>query len=184
MKLRTLGAVAALLTAMPAAALDVIASFTPTMTNTGNFAPVTALLTGLVEGINLGSNIGFSVTASPIAGTLGGGYTAGNSDFGTFGDDTVALIVTGGVVTMADFYWRRGSTSFTISKNAFSIPQIEDDVTFEYAESRDLDTFEPIPTSFTAVGGPAVPEPASWAMLIAGFGLVGAVQRRRAAALG
>ena len=29
-----------------------------------------------------------------------------------------------------------------------------------------------------------VPEPASWAMLIAGFGLVGAVQRRRAAALG
>lgn len=33
-----------------------------------------------------------------------------------------------------------------------------------------------------AAGG-AVPEPASWAMLIAGFGLVGAIQRRRAAAL-
>lgn len=30
-------------------------------------------------------------------------------------------------------------------------------------------------------GGPAVPEPASWAMLIAGFGLVGAMQRRRQA---
>jgi hypothetical protein len=30
-------------------------------------------------------------------------------------------------------------------------------------------------------GGPAVPEPASWAMLIAGFGLVGALQRRRPA---
>jgi len=30
----------------------------------------------------------------------------------------------------------------------------------------------------------AVPEPASWAMLIAGFGLVGAAMRRRAAALG
>ena len=32
-----------------------------------------------------------------------------------------------------------------------------------------------------AAGG-AVPEPASWAMLIAGFGLVGAIQRRRKAA--
>jgi hypothetical protein len=28
--------------------------------------------------------------------------------------------------------------------------------------------------------GPAVPEPASWAMLIAGFGMVGAMRRRRA----
>ena len=32
-------------------------------------------------------------------------------------------------------------------------------------------------------GGGAVPEPASWAMLIAGFGLVGAVQRRRKVAV-
>jgi len=30
--------------------------------------------------------------------------------------------------------------------------------------------------------GSVVPEPASWAMLIAGFGLVGAVARRRRAA--
>lgn len=30
--------------------------------------------------------------------------------------------------------------------------------------------------------GPAVPEPATWAMLIAGFGMVGAVRRRRASA--
>jgi hypothetical protein len=36
--------------------------------------------------------------------------------------------------------------------------------------------------SFGTRGG-AVPEPASWAMLIAGFGLVGALQRRRTAAL-
>ena len=32
---------------------------------------------------------------------------------------------------------------------------------------------------FTSSGGAVVPEPASWAMLIAGFGLVGAVARRR-----
>ena len=35
---------------------------------------------------------------------------------------------------------------------------------------------------FTNVGG-SVPEPASWAMLIAGFGLVGAAARRRRAAV-
>jgi hypothetical protein len=34
---------------------------------------------------------------------------------------------------------------------------------------------------FDGGGGPGVPEPASWAMLIAGFGLVGAVSRRRKA---
>ena len=34
---------------------------------------------------------------------------------------------------------------------------------------------------FTSSGGAVVPEPASWAMLIAGFGLVGAVARRRRA---
>jgi hypothetical protein len=32
-------------------------------------------------------------------------------------------------------------------------------------------------------GGGEVPEPATWAMLIAGFGLVGAVARRRRGAL-
>lgn len=37
-------------------------------------------------------------------------------------------------------------------------------------------------TSFAIPGG-AVPEPASWALLIAGFGLVGAMQRRRSAAI-
>jgi hypothetical protein len=37
--------------------------------------------------------------------------------------------------------------------------------------------------SFATPVGPAVPEPASWAMLIAGFGLVGAAQRRRLAAV-
>ncbi len=37
--------------------------------------------------------------------------------------------------------------------------------------------------SFTVAGG-AVPEPAAWAMLIAGFGLTGAMLRRRRAARG
>lgn len=35
--------------------------------------------------------------------------------------------------------------------------------------------------TISTVGAGAVPEPASWAMLIAGFGLVGAVMRRREA---
>jgi hypothetical protein len=38
-------------------------------------------------------------------------------------------------------------------------------------------------TSYQIADAGAVPEPASWAMLIAGFGLVGATQRRRRAAI-
>ncbi len=182
MLFRTMGAAAALLCAVPAAALDVIASFTPTATNTGSFAPVTALLTGLVEGNNLGSNIGFTLLTSPVAGSLAVNWFRGRSDDTVFGDDRVALTVSGGQVTVADFYWHNGNHYFSISKNSPSIPQIVDFGSFQYAESRTLDTYEPIATTFTAVpttGG--VPEPASWAMLIAGFGLVGAFQRRRTA---
>ena len=35
----------------------------------------------------------------------------------------------------------------------------------------------------TPIPNPGVPEPATWAMLIAGFGLVGATMRRRRAAI-
>lgn len=38
-------------------------------------------------------------------------------------------------------------------------------------------------TTITGSAGPAVPEPATWAMLISGFGLVGATLRRRRPAL-
>lgn len=40
----------------------------------------------------------------------------------------------------------------------------------------------PVAAAFS--GTPAVPEPASWAMLIAGFGLTGAALRRRRARAG
>jgi hypothetical protein len=180
MFLRTTIVASALLAAVPAAALDVIASFTPTVTSTGNFAPVTALLTGLVEGNNLGSNIGFTLLTSPVAGSLTANYFRGRSEFGVFGDDQVAITVSGGQVTAADYYWYTSNLYFSISKNSTSIPQIADFNSGQYAESRTLDTFESIPTTFKTAPAPGVPEPASWAMLIAGFGLVGAAMRRRA----
>lgn len=46
-----------------------------------------------------------------------------------------------------------------------------------YWDSNNDDNFQSITASISA----AVPEPASWAMLIAGFGLVGAAARRRTA---
>ncbi len=47
----------------------------------------------------------------------------------------------------------------------------------------DLD-YDDLRFVFTNVGGGVIPEPATWAMLIAGFGLVGfAARRRRAAAI-
>ena len=43
-------------------------------------------------------------------------------------------------------------------------------------------SFNVVNTSVFLVPLAAVPEPASWALMIAGFGLVGAAMRRRAAA--
>jgi hypothetical protein len=180
MVFRSMCAAAALLCAVPAAALDVIASFTPVSSSTGNFAPVSALLTGLVEGNNIGSNIGFSIIASPLPGSLGGGYTPLSSEEVTFGDRSVALTVTNGIVTKADFFWRKNDIYFAISKNSSTTPQIVDFGTYQYADTFDGGSGTVSPTVFSAVPSGAVPEPASWAMLIAGFGLVGAMQRRRA----
>jgi len=42
------------------------------------------------------------------------------------------------------------------------------------------DTFSPSDAYFKASFGSAVPEPATWALMISGFGLVGSVMRRRA----
>ena len=64
----------------------------------------------------------------------------------------------------------RDSGLFTpIITNSFRVSGVSGDGYFSLAE------FE---AYGEAVGG-AIPEPASWAMLIAGFGLVGAVRRRR-----
>jgi hypothetical protein len=61
---------------------------------------------------------------------------------------------------------------FTITKTGIPLPGIQ------AVPGQTLSTFDP---AFSGAFG-TVPEPASWAMLIAGFGLVGAVLRRRRAA--
>ena len=52
------------------------------------------------------------------------------------------------------------------------------------APSYRVNTLNPFTSAFvTAASTPAVPEPATWAMMIAGFGAVGVALRRRAAAV-
>ena len=72
--------------------------------------------------------------------------------------------------------WGAGSTSFFyyFAPEAATTAGVWDSVLFGTDQQGRLETI------ITGTG--AVPEPASWAMLIAGFGLVGAVRRRRAAA--
>ena len=58
-------------------------------------------------------------------------------------------------------------------------------ISFTIASSTMIGNNDPLidGVSFTGLAGNAVPEPASWAMMIAGFGLVGAAARRRRVSL-
>ena len=50
-----------------------------------------------------------------------------------------------------------------------------------YWDSNNGDNTEHVTASITQPGGGGVPEPATWTMLISGFGLAGAMLRRRRA---
>lgn len=99
--------------------------------------------------------------ASPI--------TAWGADFAAFQNDVIRSTITAGGVTVTPPAQVGSTGSFYgfISDVAFT--------TVTFAAVRN-DGFSIDNVSF---GGGAVPEPASWAMLIAGFGLVGAMARRR-----
>jgi len=88
-------------------------------------------------------------------------YSVSSASFSTISGTATPTGVTADVIAI-NSPWAAQAISFAIGPNMFN--GAVDNVIFE---SRALQT------------GGVVPEPASWAMLIAGFGLVGAVARRR-----
>jgi hypothetical protein len=104
------------------------------------------------------------------------------SDFGTLAAADLSLTVNGQTVSLLDGF--RGATGnrlffgFTDTASFTSF-------TLTGGNSGDVAYFDRLRfgTLVDAPPGGAVPEPASWAMMIGGFGLVGAAARRRSATL-
>lgn len=140
------------------------------------------------ENVLFASNDGFA-TADPLAGPSDIGYTgdfkdAGTDDHGALFDLKFSPIEAGGSLILSIFYGaapteREALTSLaSVGAEIYSLGQAADDIN---GTGPDRSTFI---FGFKGVGGVvvdpgAVPEPATWAMMIAGFGLVGAAARRR-----
>lgn len=86
-----------------------------------------------------------------------------------FGSDDNPIAIYNDLMSGTEF----GRTRFGAAQNG---SQIEISLSFDALRS-----IEAHQGRSWAIGGTAVPEPASWAMLIAGFGVVGAMSRRRRA---
>lgn len=99
-------------------------------------------------------------------------FTNGGSLFGTYAGQAV---FDNGVVTGSELFTILGGTGRFLSASG----QIQSVgiLSFGLFEGRQVGIFSG--TLSGEVSAPGIPEPDSWAMLIAGFGLIGAVARRR-----
>ncbi len=184
----------------PAAALTFRWSFTPTVDTTGTKKPIIGLVTGLHEGVNNGELVRVSVLTAPFA--LSNRYSY---DFQSTKAGGPAFIVTGGQVTFADAGFIYLNNQFRLGDQAGIFaggyyPSLISPNNMAFKLSRALFTprpdkggavvfvsrLAPVPFAgdrfaafdFATPSAANVPEPESWAMLIAGFGLTGAFLRR------
>ncbi|OYZ15473.1 MAG: hypothetical protein B7Y35_05165 [Sphingomonadales bacterium 28-64-96] len=186
---------AIMLAAMPASAATV--AFTGTRQNvnfvsppgTGRCAPLnTVTITPTGPSSRGTSNLGnFVLTnshciagppnpANPVRDITDGefqwDFSNGGSLFGTYAGQAV---FSNGVVTGSELFTILGGTGRFLSASG----QIQSVGTlgFGMVDGRAVGIFNG--TLSGEVSAPGIPEPHSWAMLIAGFGLIGAVARRR-----
>lgn len=144
--------------------------------NAGNYdlsSVVKGTVSGLVEGMTTGVDTTATVTQTTGTGTVGT-YSFEDAN-------RPAFTVLNGEVTQYDivFHQDNGNAFLRLSQDSFrgvnSFLGFENGSQLGDAEATTgVVTFTP----FGATG--AVPEPAAWALIIGGFGLVGATMRRRA----
>ncbi len=150
-------AIAALATAAPAAAADYIVNYTGTSALNGAFTATLRLsvFNGTITAIT-GTRNGLAVTglSNYAAATQHFSPTAPYTDFGGFSYDVV------------------GSPSYNVFYDGSlgELNSVDSPNGFVVNESR-----------FTSFAVAAVPEPATWGMMILGFGVIGGAMRRRAA---
>lgn len=130
-------------------------------------------------------NIGFFNLAGALPGTSIASYTFTPADFTSSVPVTTASERTRSLVTVAIPGLALAAGSYDISffnANGLSIPGYAKAGGTLYQSGNFFDPagFKPNQSAAFSVSG-AVPEPASWALLIAGFGVVGVGMRRRVA---
>lgn len=120
---------------------------------------------GAQRGSRSDSLVGSLLFATPFSGTIGefGFFGSGSSNFSNLVSFSDSVAVAGTAPYLA--------TGFTLT------PTVASSFSFSLG-TNSADNIGPLLDSVTLTQS-AIPEPASWAMLIAGFGLVGAVSRRR-----
>jgi hypothetical protein len=162
--MRLLALLVLVLSALPASAKTVTGTIQPTFVSSGVIQPVRFALSGLVEGDNDGSQVVLTLVESPFAQTLG------DYPFLFAGDpgNQPAFTVKNGSISFAFAAFERDTIRVFLGTPDTWLNEI-----FDSATGDSLFSTEPL--NFTA----AVPEPASWAMLVIGFALVGGVMRRR-----
>ncbi|MES3026694.1 MAG: PEPxxWA-CTERM sorting domain-containing protein [Pseudomonadota bacterium] len=157
-------------------------SFAATFSNTWSFVDadtgemVGGVISGLIDGENLSADgLTITVTQSPHVVMLGD-YAFNFSAAAGYPSDKDTYSASNGVVTFANFIYANEMGEFlTFGTNPIGgsfYPQL---VSYNTGERAYNETFG---VQFSAVTA-SVPEPASWAMMISGFGMIGATMRRR-----
>lgn len=129
----------------------------PLNTKFGNSDPFYNLTIGLEDGA--------------LNGTLSGFFDLGT---GTFTVTSAPLQLGNTVYTLTDFAWSRSLSNVVGSYSTSS-------TTFP---NQPVGSLADYLGAFTVTTASAVPEPATWGMMIVGFGLAGSAMRRRRSAIG
>jgi hypothetical protein len=121
-------------------------------------------------------------TSSPcgLTGMLGAATAGGNTPGGEFGVGLQTSACGGGVLQLNPGQRIVVQTNFNLFVNRGGFIDATHTFVTELDPALGAQTIAGLSQSL-AFAGAAVPEPASWALLIAGFGLTGAVMRRRRA---
>ncbi len=118
-------------------------------------------------------------TASTVTDVALGAYSIGSVSYNRQLVDTIQASV-GMLPGMIDTPFSYGVIGRDFASGGFFF-EARDILTFATIESaRGSYVPQSIEVRLDAISSPGVPEPAGWAMMIAGFGLVGAAMRRRA----
>lgn len=187
--IKTIAILSSLLAAAPLAAATIVydvnqtiglGSVVGTITTDGSFGTLTAAdVTGFHLTINGNGASVLLTDADSVVVDNGTNFTAtGSALLFNYSGPAGYLVFQQGSFGTGMKYYCNASTLNACFQGASAVPEAFNSASAQVEARTGLQT---IGTAITAVGG--VPEPATWALVVAGFGFVGSMMRRRSRAL-